>query len=80
MVGATVGAKTGEAFDINGPLLAPGYGAQGGTVDDLREVFGPAVGRVLPSTSRDLLRLGPDPAALREGALRMADEVAGLAR
>jgi orotidine-5'-phosphate decarboxylase len=78
VVGATVG-ETGESFDIDGPLLAPGYGAQGGTVDDLRRVFGDAVGRVLPSTSRDLLRLGPDPAALRDGALRIADDLAGLA-
>ncbi|MFC5179670.1 orotidine-5'-phosphate decarboxylase [Nocardioides taihuensis] len=78
VVGATVG-ETGESFDIGGPLLAPGYGAQGGTVDDLRRVFGGAVGRVLPSTSRDLLRLGPDPVALRDGALRIADDLAGLA-
>ena len=41
--GAVVGATIGDAaerLDINGPLLAPGYGAQGGTVDDLRRIFG----------------------------------------
>ena len=39
VVGATIG-DTGEDFDINGPLLVPGFGAQGGTVDDLRRLFG----------------------------------------
>ncbi len=59
VVGATI--EPGEHdLDIGGPLLAPGYGAQGGTVDDLRRVFGSSIGRVLPSTSRDLLREGPE--------------------
>jgi orotidine-5'-phosphate decarboxylase len=61
--GAVVGATIepgGHDLDIAGPLLAPGYGAQGGTLDDLRRVFGASIGRVLPSTSRDLLREGPD--------------------
>jgi orotidine-5'-phosphate decarboxylase len=63
VVGATIGGSADEwggRLDINGPVLAPGYGAQGGTVDDLRRIFGAGVGRVLPSTSRDLLRVGPD--------------------
>ena len=58
VVGATIG-ETGEDFDINGPLLAPGYGAQGGTADDLRRIFGSALPHVLPSSSRELLRVGP---------------------
>ena len=41
-------------------MLAPGYGAQGGTIDDLRRIFGAGVRHVLPSTSRELLREGPD--------------------
>jgi orotidine-5'-phosphate decarboxylase len=59
VVGATIEPGDHD-LDIGGPLLAPGYGAQGGTLDDLRRVFGPSIGRVLPSTSRDLLREGPD--------------------
>ena len=77
VVGATVG-DTGEEFAINGPLLAPGYGAQGGTVADLARIFGSAAGAVLPSTSRDLLRHGPDLGRLRDAALHGNDELAGL--
>jgi orotidine-5'-phosphate decarboxylase len=77
-VGAVVGATLGDAgvnLDINGPLLAPGIGAQGATPADLPGVFGAAVGNVVPSVSRGVLRHGPDVAALRESAARFADEV-----
>jgi orotidine-5'-phosphate decarboxylase len=80
--GAVVGATLGEPaedFAINGPLLAPGYGAQGGTVADLRRIFGRAAPHVLPSSSRELLRLGPDVRALAEGARRTNDELVRLA-
>ena len=77
VIGATIG-KTGEDLAFGGPILAPGYGAQGGTVADLRRLFGAASGAVLPSSSRQLLRHGPDPAALRDAALRTNDELAGL--
>jgi orotidine-5'-phosphate decarboxylase len=78
VVGATIG-ETPEQLDINGPLLAPGYGAQGGTPADLRRIFGSAAGAVLASSSRELLSLGPDPAALRDGVRRANDDLAGLA-
>ncbi|MGH3369581.1 MAG: orotidine-5'-phosphate decarboxylase [Nocardioidaceae bacterium] len=78
VVGATIG-DTGERFDINGPLLAPGYGAQGGTPADIRRIFGAASGAVLASSSRELLALGPDPGALRDGVRRANDDLAGLA-
>lgn len=77
-VGAVVGATLSEAgadLDINGPLLAPGIGAQGATPAGLPALFGSAVGNVLPSVSRDVLRHGPDAAGLREAAARFADEV-----
>ncbi len=77
VVGATIG-DTGESFDINGPLLAPGYGAQGGTVSDLRRIFGRAAGSVLASTSRHLLQLGPDRKALADGVRRATDELSAL--
>ena len=77
VVGATIG-ETGEDLDFNGPVLAPGYGAQGGTVADLRRLFGAAASAVLPSSSRELLGHGPDPAALRDAARRTNDELAGL--
>jgi orotidine-5'-phosphate decarboxylase len=77
-VGAVVGATLGEAgvdLAVNGPLLAPGVGAQGATPADLPGVFGAALGNVLPSVSRGVLRHGPDAGALRDAALRYADEV-----
>jgi orotidine-5'-phosphate decarboxylase len=77
VVGATIGAVEVD-FSFNGPILAPGFGAQGGTPADLARIFGAALGAVLPSSSRELLRVGPDPAALREAALRLNDELAGL--
>ncbi len=77
VVGATIG-DTPELLDINGPLLAPGYGAQGGTVADIRRIFGSATGAVLPSSSRELLRAGPDVQALADAARRVNDELAGL--
>ncbi|MFJ3711812.1 orotidine-5'-phosphate decarboxylase [Streptomyces sp. NPDC090053] len=77
-VGAVVGATLGDAgvrLDINGPLLAPGIGAQGATPADLPGVFGRAVGNVVPSVSRGVLRHGPDRTALRDSAARFTDEV-----
>lgn len=79
-VGAVVGATLGDAgvnLAINGPLLAPGIGAQGATPADLPAVFGDAVGNVVPSVSRGVLRHGPDVSGLREAAERFADEVRG---
>jgi len=77
VIGATIGS-TDERVDFNGPVLAPGYGAQGGTVADLRRIFGAAARNVLPSSSRDVLAAGPDRLALRDAALRGNDAVAGL--
>jgi orotidine-5'-phosphate decarboxylase len=77
VVGATIG-DTEESFDINGPLLAPGYGAQGGTVADLRRIFGSSASRVLASSSRDLLLAGPDPQALRDGVRRALEDLSEI--
>jgi orotidine-5'-phosphate decarboxylase len=59
VVGATIDAGA-HRLDIDGPILAPGYGAQGGTIADLRRIFGASARHVLPSTSRELLGAGPD--------------------
>jgi orotidine-5'-phosphate decarboxylase len=77
VVGATIG-ETGEDLSFNGPVLAPGYGAQGGTVADLRRIFGSAVDAVLPSSSRGILQAGPSVGALRDAARRANDGVAAL--
>lgn len=75
VVGATVGTDTGLDLTIGGPLLAPGYGAQGGTVDDLTSVFGPNARSVLAASSRGILQAGPDPAALRDAVRRGNDDL-----
>ena len=62
-------------FAFNGPILAPGFGAQGGTVADIRRIFGSAVAAVTPSSSRELLRKGPSVEAMRDEALRLNDEL-----
>ncbi|MEU4774406.1 orotidine-5'-phosphate decarboxylase [Micromonospora sp. NPDC023644] len=70
VVGATIGDTGHDLSAVNGPLLAPGLGAQGGTAADLRVVFGSALPAVLPSYSREVLGAGPDPDALRAAADR----------
>ncbi|MFF7652442.1 orotidine-5'-phosphate decarboxylase [Streptomyces sp. NPDC007983] len=82
VVGATLGGtadRIGAELTIDGPLLAPGIGAQGATPADLPEVFGAAVRNVVPSVSRGVLKHGPDAAALVEAAARMADDVRAVA-
>ncbi|GAB2624393.1 orotidine-5'-phosphate decarboxylase [Pseudactinotalea suaedae] len=80
VTGATIGsAPTDVGADlaaVRGPLLAPGLGEQGGRPEDLEATFGAAVGAVLASASRSVLRAGPDPAALGEAARRLAAELA----
>lgn len=76
VVGATIAgvdAAAGESLAINGPLLAPGVGAQGGTAADVQRIFGAEVRRVLPSSSREVLAAGPDPRALADAARRFND-------
>ncbi|MEU8489445.1 orotidine-5'-phosphate decarboxylase [Streptomyces sp. NPDC048641] len=75
VVGATLGDLSSYDLDINGPLLAPGIGAQGATPADLPGVFGAAARNVVPNVSRAVLKAGPSVAALRDASVRFADEV-----
>ncbi|QLQ10693.1 MAG: orotidine-5'-phosphate decarboxylase [Nocardioidaceae bacterium] len=77
VVGATI-QPTDEDLRINGPLLAPGIGAQGGTLESVRQVFGDAVGNVLPASSREILSAGPGVAAVRAAAHAAAESFAAL--
>ena len=77
VVGATIG-RTKEELDINGPLLVPGVGAQGGSVESVRAVFGGALRHVLPSSSREILAAGPSAGALRSAARRANDAFGAL--
>lgn len=74
VVGATIEAHD-EDLAINGPILAPGFGAQGGAAADLERVFGPAAELVLPSVSRQVLSAGPDVAALRDAVERVGADL-----
>ncbi|WP_369266161.1 orotidine-5'-phosphate decarboxylase [Streptomyces harbinensis] len=70
-VGAVIGATLSTAgvdLAVNGPLLAPGIGAQGATAADLPRLFGDRIGQVVPSVSRSVLRAGPSVAGLRAAA------------
>jgi orotidine-5'-phosphate decarboxylase len=75
VVGATLRELDVDLDGLGGPILAPGLGAQGGSIADLRRLFG--TGRaVVPTVSRDVLGAGPDPAALRSAAQRWAADLA----
>ena len=76
VVGATIGS-TPEDLDINGPLLVPGFGAQGGTAADVRRLFAGVLDRVIVSTSRGVLAAGPDADALRGSAATLNAELVG---
>ena len=74
VVGATIGRTGHDLSQVNGPLLAPGLGAQGATPSDLRSVFGESLRNVLPSYSREVLNAGPSVSALRDAAERAVDD------
>lgn len=76
VIGATLPGPI-DGLDFNGPVLAPGFGAQGGTTDDLRRLFKDRSSAVLASTSRGLLRAGPDPARLAEAVAAVRHELDG---
>jgi orotidine-5'-phosphate decarboxylase len=74
VVGATLPDLGVDLDGLGGPVLAPGLGAQGGSVADLRRLFGG--GRaVVPTVSRDVLAAGPDAVALRAAADRWTAEL-----
>jgi orotidine-5'-phosphate decarboxylase len=85
-IGLVVGATIGEAVKalgidldaVNGPLLAPGVGAQGAGPAELAAVFGDARPRVLVNQSRGIAAAGPIVEKLR-GAIHAASGAAQYA-
>lgn len=72
-VGAVVGGTTATGgFDISrlgGPVLAPGFGAQGATAADYPRLYGTSpAGTVMASVSRGILQAGPNPERLASAA------------
>ena len=82
VVGATIAtpSDSGAGLDraINGPILAPGYGEQGGTAADIARIFGASARNVVVSSSRGVLRLGPDAVAMRGAVDRANDDLRSL--
>ncbi|MBU3706077.1 MAG: orotidine-5'-phosphate decarboxylase [Mycobacterium sp.] len=81
-VGVVVGATLEQVPDLSelgGPVLVPGVGAQGGRPEALGGLGGARRGQLLAAVSREVLRAGPDPAAVRIAAERLRDAVAYLA-
>lgn len=73
VVGATIDPPELDFTRLNGSILAPGIGAQGGEPEHLPAIFGAAAPLVLPSASREVLAAGPDPDALRRVAKSLGD-------
>lgn len=84
VVGATIGTAARDLgfdpSDCGGPILAPGVGAQGAGLTELRAVFGGRAlesGQVLATASRAVLGAGPDGLAETAAALNRALTVTG---
>lgn len=79
VVGATVAdALTRLEIDLssfNGPILAPGFGAQGASADDLYRVFAGVEGQVLVNSSRGILAAGPEVKDLRQAASQAKEQL-----
>ncbi|WP_297083106.1 orotidine-5'-phosphate decarboxylase [uncultured Demequina sp.] len=82
VVGATVGSAVSDlGIDLeglNGPILAPGVGAQGTGTDEIAQVFGNSRRSVLVNQSRGVLAAGPFTEKLR-GAIQAAAGAAQFA-
>ncbi|MCL2653069.1 MAG: orotidine-5'-phosphate decarboxylase [Propionibacteriaceae bacterium] len=71
VIGATLNVLDINLQDFDGWVLAPGIGAQGGTMEHLRGLFAghpDAWPRVLPTVSRSVADAGPDQVSLKKVA------------
>jgi orotidine-5'-phosphate decarboxylase len=75
VVGATIGHTGTDFTGLNGSILSPGIGAQGGSAADLAAVFKEARRFVLPSSSREVMSAGPAPAALQRVTTQVLGEM-----
>ncbi|MFJ2620225.1 orotidine-5'-phosphate decarboxylase [Glutamicibacter sp. NPDC087344] len=79
VVGATIGdapAKLGiDLAASKAPLLTPGLGAQGATAQDIANAFASSYRQVLGTSSRDILKAGPELTALQDKARQVRDEL-----
>ena len=81
--GLVIGATVGQALvdlgidlgSFNGPILSPGYGAQGASAADLYRVFAGVESQVLVNSSRGVLSAGPSVEALAQAAQAARDDL-----
>ncbi|MDO5745147.1 MAG: orotidine-5'-phosphate decarboxylase [Micrococcaceae bacterium] len=79
--GLVIGATVGDALEELGidlaasaaPILAPGLGAQGATGAHMKKAFGAFWPQVLGTSSREILKAGPNAGALRDAAAATRD-------
>lgn len=67
VVGATV-ARPPKLDGLNAPVLMPGVGAQGATMEDAARIAGANAHLVFPNVSRSVLSAGPNVSDLRKAA------------
>jgi len=75
VIGATIEQGGVDVRRLRGPILAPGFGAQGATAADVAALF-PLECTVVASTSRDLLSAGPARGQLTRKAIRVGSALA----
>lgn len=77
VVGATVGSdphRLGLEFaGLNGPILVPGFGAQGAGIQELQQVFGEGAKNLIVNSGRAILKKGPQHQEIREAIKSAAD-------
>ena len=74
-----LGAVTTLPQEVQTPILAPGFGAQGAQLGDVSRLFGVAAGQVIASVSRSVLGAGPQgvAAAIDAAKAELAEGLAG---
>lgn len=81
VVGATIGSAAADLGidlgEFSGPILSPGFGAQGAGVSDLEHVFGTAFhsGRVIVNSSRAISQVGPEVHRMANRISEITDEI-----
>lgn len=80
VIGATVTdmeAVLGDSLSrFTGTILAPGFGAQGGNIEQVKACLGTDHSRFLVSSSRSILQAGPKKFDLEEAVKKTVNEVA----
>lgn len=81
-VGVVIGATLTQSPDLsklNGPILMPGVGAQGGGAESIRALVPESdLGAVVPNVSREVLKFGPSVTAMQERFQQLTAEFAFL--